>query len=197
MSSAPTVNASSQEAHICPTKKLYKVHPTFENCPLDWESNTSTEYNNKSKDTRTKVVLARILEKQGPSSTPDSESAKLHYRTVLQNCTAGLRCRTALKSSPWAVNPFSEQSTTFLSNQPLFWAVNNSFQQSNPILIVIQPYFAQKLSICLTYILPKTVAALFLIFFHKICIISWMYWQLPFCPLQGWFYRNVFVRKWI
>ena len=70
MSSAPTVNASSQEAHICPTKKLYKVHPTFENCPLDWESNTSTEYNNKSKDTRTKVVLARILEKQGLGGTP-------------------------------------------------------------------------------------------------------------------------------
>ena len=83
MSSAPTVNASSQEAHICPTKKLYKVHPTFENCPLDWESNTSTEYNNKSKNTRTKVVLARILEKQVPPLT-----AELHYGTILQNCIA-------------------------------------------------------------------------------------------------------------
>ena len=141
------------------------------------------EYLTPAPNTTTKVVLARILEKQGSSYTPDC-------RTALWNSTAELHWYRSL----WAVNPFFEQSTPILNNQPLFWAVNNSFQQSNPILIVIQPYFAQKLSICLTYILPKTVAALFLIFFHKICIISWMYWQLPFCPLQGWFYRNVFVR---
>ena len=149
----------SQEAHICPTKFVYKVHPTFDNCPLDWESNTSTEYNNKSKDTRTKVV-------QGPSSTPDcrtalwNNTAELHCRTALQDCTAELHWN----SSPWAVNPFFEQSTPILSNQPLFWAVNNSFQQSNPILILILPYFAQKLSICLIYLLSKMVAALFLFF---------------------------------
>ena len=118
MSSAPTVNASSQGAHVCPTKKVYEVHPTFENCPLDWESNTSTEYNNKSKDTRTKVVLARILEKQGPSSTPDC-------RTALRNRTAELHCRTALQNCTETV--VHEQSTPFLRSQPPFWAINPYF----------------------------------------------------------------------
>ena len=115
MSSAPTVNASSQEAHICPTKKLYKVHPTFENCPLDWESNTSTEYNNKSKDTRTKVVLARILEKQGLGGTPDQSTVLRKPEHGSPGTRAHLSWRTGehLSGEPENISMFSTCSELF------------------------------------------------------------------------------------